>query len=53
MNSAAAARARDIYTVHGRRYMDAGSQLTEKFISILSDLRELENLQSKVWITKS
>ncbi len=44
--------ARDIYTADGRLYMHAGNELTAKFISILKDLQDLENLTTDIWIAK-
>ena len=44
--------ARDIYTADGRLYMHAGNKLTAKFISILKDLQDLENLTSDIWIVE-
>lgn len=41
---------RDLYTADGRLYMYAGSELTEKVISILQDLEDLENLKTKIWV---
>ena len=44
--------ARDIYTADGRLYMHAGDKLTARIISILNDLRDLENMTSDIWIVE-
>ena len=44
--------ARDIYPADGRLYMHAGDKLTARIISILNDLRDLENMTSDIWIVE-
>ena len=42
--------ANDIFLNDGRPYMLSGSQLTDRSVTLLQDLRELERVDSGVWI---
>ncbi len=42
--------ARDVHTADGRLFMHAGAKVTQRIISILFDLQELEHPVDNIWI---
>ncbi|NQU58380.1 MAG: response regulator [Rhodospirillales bacterium] len=46
----AAILARDIYTADGRLFIHAGTELTPRIVSILSDLHELGHPVESIWV---